>query len=392
MRPVHIIYVTAGNGHRMAAKALQETFDRQHVPNVIMDLLDFSSDLFKWSYSDVYAFVSEHSHLACRIMYDLTNKDREESVVLRLYEKISLENVKKFMRYISENDPGKCICTHFFPLSVLCRMKAEGLYNGKIYTVITDFGLHKMWVNDCVDRYFIPSETVRRGLIDSGVPEEKIVMSGIPVLPKFALISEKKRKYTEDNLSLLFVTSSIPNTLALDILAGISRTGLPLKVTVVTGRNTDLLADLEKVSVAPNITLTIHGFVDNLDELMEQASILITKPGGLTVSEALCAAVPMILVNPIPKQETNNTAYLHEKGAGILARTASDVEELLLAFSRDPALLYSMEEAARSIAFPHAAVTIVSSVLERKDPGEIFLSPLLKAAPEKEFYADPEKV
>ncbi len=376
----------------MAAKALQESFDRQHVPNVIMDLLDFSSDLFKWSYSDVYAFVSEHSHLACRIVYDLTNRDREESVVLRLYEKISTENVKKFMRYISENNPGKCICTHFFPLSVLCRMKAEGLYKGKIYTVITDFGLHKMWVNDCVDRYFIPSETVRRGLIVSGVPEEKIIMSGIPVLPKFARLSGKRRNFTEEPLSLLFVTSSIPNALALDILAGISRTGLPLEVTVVTGRNTDLPADLEKLSLAPNITLKILGFVDNLDELMEQASILITKPGGLTVSEALCAAVPMILVNPIPKQETNNTAYLHEKGAGILARTASDVEELLLAFSRDPALLSSMEEAARSIAFPHAASTVVSSILQRDDPEEPLLSSRADSVLEKIYDPDPEIV
>lgn len=365
MRPIHIIYVTAGNGHRMAAKALQKTFDGQQVPNVIMDLLDFSSDLFKWSYSDVYAFVSEHSHLACRIMYDLTNKDREESVVLRLFEKISLENVKKFMRYISENEPGKCICTHFFPLSVLSGMKAEGMYRGEIYAVITDFGLHKMWVNEYVDRYFIPSDTVRRGLIESGVPEEKILMSGIPVLPKFARLTQKKRTF-DLPFSLLFVTSSIANALALDILAGIFRTGLPLNVTVVTGRNTDLLIDLEKVSVPPNITMKILGFVDNLDELMEQASILVTKPGGLTVSEALCAAVPMILVNPIPKQETNNTAYLHEKGAGILARTASDVEGLLLAFAENPALLSAMEKAARSIAFPRAATDVTDSVLERK--------------------------
>lgn len=161
MRPVHIVYVTAGNGHRMAARALREAFDREDVPNVVMDLLDFSSDLFKWSYSDVYAFVSEHSHLACRIMYDLTNKNREESIVLRMYEKISLENVKKFMRYIAENEPEKCICTHFFPLNVLSRMKAAGLYGGDLYTVITDYGLHKMWVNEYVDRYFIPSEMVR---------------------------------------------------------------------------------------------------------------------------------------------------------------------------------------------------------------------------------------
>lgn len=363
MRPIHIVYVTAGNGHRMAARALRESFDQRKAPNVIMDLLDFSSDLFKWSYSDVYAFVSEHSHLACRVMYDLTNKNKQESVVLRLYEKISLENVKKFMRYISENEPEKCICTHFFPLNVLSRMKAEGLYKGELHTVITDYGLHRMWVNDYVDRYFIPSDIVRRGLLDSGVAEEKIVMTGIPVLPKYSHIRRKRRHFSKGRLSILFVTSSIPNSLALDILASMSRTGLSLDVTVVTGRNKDLLSDLDNLTLEKNVSMKVLGFVDNLDELMTKTAVLITKPGGLTVSEALCAAVPMILVNPIPKQETNNSAYLQEKGAGILARTAGDVKNLLLEFSKKPSIMSKMEEAAASIAFPNAADAVASSVL-----------------------------
>ena len=363
VRPVHIVYVTAGNGHRMAARALREAFDREDVPNVVMDLLDFSSDLFKWSYSDVYAFVSEHSHLACRIMYDLTNKNREESIVLRMYEKISLENVKKFMRYIAENEPEKCICTHFFPLNVLSRMKAAGLYGGDLYTVITDYGLHKMWVNEYVDRYFIPSEMVREGLLESGVPKEKIIMSGIPVLPKFARISEGKRSFSGRRLPVLFIASSIYNTLVVGILKELERTGLPLDVTVVTGRNHDLADDLERFSFNSKLSLNVLGFVDTLDKLMTKHDVLITKPGGLTVSEALCASIPMILVNPIPKQETNNSAYLQSKGAGILARTAEDVGRLVRRFYDDRSTLSSMQRAAASIAFPNAASAVVSGVL-----------------------------
>lgn len=348
----------------MAARALREAFDREGVPNVIMDLLDFSSDLFKWSYSDVYAFVSEHSHLACRVMYDLTNKNREESIVLRLYEKISLENVKKFMRYITENEPKKCVCTHFFPLNVLSRMKAEGLYQGELYTVITDYGLHKMWVNEHVDRYFIPSEMVREGLLESGVPEERIVMSGIPVLPKFARLRGGKRDFSRgERLSLLFIASSIYNTLVIAILEELERLEIPLEVTVATGRNHDLADDLQRFSSESRLELKILGFVDTLDKLMTQHDILVTKPGGLTVSEALCAAIPMILVNPIPKQETNNSAYLQSKGAGILARTAEDVGRLVARFYDDRSLLASMERSAASLAFPHAAASVVADIM-----------------------------
>jgi len=337
VRPVHIVYVSAGNGHRMAARALRESFDHRAVPNIIMDILDFSSDLFKWSYSDVYD--------------ELTDKNREASVALRLFEKISTENVKKFMRYIAENEPKKCICTHYFPLNVLSRMKEEGLYRGEIYTVITDFGLRRMWVKDSVDKYFISGDRVLRGLLELGVPSEKIAMTGIPVSRKYSVLQRKGRDFQENKLSILFVASSIPNALALEILAALSRTGLPLDVTVVTGRNRDLLTDLESTVFGETLSLRILGFVDNLEVLMSGASLLITKPGGLTVSEALCAAIPMILVNPIPKQETNNSAYLQEKGAGILASTASDVER---------------EQAAAAIAFPTAADDVAEIVLEGK--------------------------
>lgn len=347
----------------MAARALREAFEQEGVPSVITDLLDFSSDLFKWSYSDVYAFVSEHSHLACRIMYELTNKNREESAILRLYEKISLENVKKFMRFITENEPDRCICTHFFPLNVISRMKAAGLYAGRLYTVITDYGLHKMWVNEHVDRYFIPSEMVREGLLESGVPDGKIVMSGIPVLPKFARLGNIRRSFSGRRLRVLFIASSIYNTLVVGILRELKHTGVSLDVTLVTGRNHDLADDLRRFSCGPNLSLNVLGFVENLDQFMATHDVLITKPGGLTVSEALCASIPMVLVNPIPKQETNNSAYLQSKGAGVLARTPADIGRLFVCFHEDRQLLVDMELASGSIAFPNAACTVVAEVL-----------------------------
>ncbi|NLK19431.1 MAG: hypothetical protein GX310_06535 [Synergistaceae bacterium] len=363
MRPVHIIYVSAGNGHRMAARAIRESLDHRAAPNVVMDILDFSSDLFKWSYSDVYAFVSEHSHLACRLMYDLTDKNREESVALRLFEKITIENVKKFMRYISENEPGVCICTHYFPLNVLSRMKEEGMYRGDLHTVITDFGLRRMWVKDNVDRYFISGDRVHRGLLAMGVPGEKISVTGIPVSRKFASLGTTRRDFTKKRLSVLFVASSIPSILALDILAALSDTGHPMDVSVVTGRNRDLFADLRNVIVGRRLSLNILGFVDNLEELMARASFMITKPGGLTVSEALCAGAPMILVNPIPKQETKNSAYLQEKGAGLAASSAAEVGEVVRRLFADRKLLGEMEKAAFSIAYPKAADDVADEVL-----------------------------
>ncbi len=364
MRPVHIVYVTAGNGHRMAARAVREEFDRRGVPNVIMDLLDFSSDLFKWSYSDVYAFVSEHSHLACRMMYDLKDQSREESVMLRFLESVTMNQVTKFMRYIAENEPELILCTHFFPLNVLSRMKEQGLYNGRICAIITDYGLHRTWLNERVDRYFIASEWIRKELLEAGIPSGNITMSGIPVMHAYSeRTGTPHTPSAEGRFRLLFVTSSIPNSLALAIVESLAWAGVETDLTIVTGRNGDLIRDLNRIEPPPNVRLASHGFVNNLDAFMRQSDLMITKPGGLTVSEALCTGIPMILVNPIPKQEINNSLYLQEKGAGILAKSADDVGVIFSRLSGDRDALAEMRRRALGLAYPNAAETLVDTIL-----------------------------
>lgn len=365
MRPVHLVYVSAGSGHRTAARAIHEELDSRKVPNVVMDLLDFSSDLFKWSYSDVYAFVSEHAHIACKVMYELTDQDREESAVLRLLEKINMENVKKFMRYLTENQPDVCVGTHFFPLTVLSYMREQGMYDGKIYGVVTDYGLHRMWVNEGVDTYFVGGDIVKKELIGAGIPENKIIISGIPVMKKYAdcFNTFTGKKLPQTPFSLLFVASSVPNSIVLDIVEGLIETGLHLSLTLVAGRNEDLIDQLKRRQIPERLHCKLLGFVNNLDHYMKEADLMITKPGGLTVSEAFCVGVPMLMINPIPKQEINNARYIESCGAGIWARSAADVvhhvRELHTAHNR----LFELRCETRKLASPQAAKMIADTVL-----------------------------
>ena len=116
----------------------------------------------------------------------------------------------------------------------------------------------------------------------------------------------------------------MPNSIVLDILEGLIETGINLSLTIIAGRNEDLIDQLEGVDIPHRIDFKVLGFVDNLNDYMEEADLMITKPGGLTVSEALCVGVPMIMINTIPKQEINNARYLETNGAGIWARSATD--------------------------------------------------------------------
>lgn len=373
MRPVHLLHVTAGNGHRMAARALREALDERGVPNVLIDLIDFSNDLFKWSYSDVYKFISEHAHLACKIMYELTDQERDKSLMLRFVERISLENVKRFLGYIRENEPETCLCTHFFPANVLSRMKEEGLYGGRIYTVVTDFALHKMWMSPHVDRYFTASRAVVEELGELGVPPEKISLTGIPIFRKYGQVRDaaeaSRAKRQKDGVlpSILFVTSGISDSLALNILDDLRRSDISANVTVVAGRNREFLGRLEGYRGSEGCAFRAFGFVENLETLLAEADLLVTKPGGLTVSEAMAVGVPMILVSPIPYQEVYNATYLERCGAGVLAATSEEVVSLLGEIVRDRGRLDHMRRRALDASFPAASNTVVSEILRDSD-------------------------
>jgi len=377
MKPVQITYITAGNGHKTAAMALREALNARNVPNVVTDIFNFSNTVFRWSYSDAYDFISEHSHLACRFVYELLDRDRNSSGVVRLVEKLRVNNVKGFMRFMEENMPDVALCTHYFPANVLSRMKEQDLYRGRIYTVVTDYGLHKLWKNDCVDGYFVAGDWVRDALLEMGVERERIVLSGIPVLRKYAALHPEAagtapqtptpppptlRPPKEGLLSVLFVTSAIPDNQAIRIMRDIFDAAMPLALTVVTGRNRDLLRKIDDMDSSETVVFRKFGFVNNLQELMAEADVMITKPGGLTVSEALCAGVPLLLVNPIPYQELYNAAYLQEKGAGILAPDEADVVTYLRLLCADEGKRREMRRNALAIAAPLAADVIAEAI------------------------------
>lgn len=382
MKPVQITYITAGNGHKTAAMALREALNARNVPNVVTDIFNFSNTVFRWSYSDAYDFISEHSHLACRFVYELLDRDRNSSGVVRLVEKLRVNNVKGFMRFIEENMPDVALCTHYFPANVLSRMKEQNLYRGKIYTVVTDYGLHKLWKNDCVDGYFVAGDWVRDALLEMGVERERIILSGIPVLRKYAALHPNAAETAppkstspapsccaskEGLLSVLFVTSAIPDSQAIRIMRDIFDAGMPLALTVVTGRNRDLLKKIDDMESTETVIFRKFGFVENLHELMAEADVMITKPGGLTVSEALCAGVPLLLVNPIPYQEVYNAAYLQEKGAGLLVPDEEDVVAYLRILFADETKRREMRRNALALATPLAAERIAEVVISENN-------------------------
>jgi processive 1,2-diacylglycerol beta-glucosyltransferase len=131
---------------------------------------------------------------------------------------------------------------------------------------------------------------------------------------------------------------------------------------VVCGNNAELRKDLEIKQRSEPRLKRVFGFVDFMDELMAVSDLLITKPGGITVSESIAMGVPMIFIEPIPGQEEANADYLVEQGAGVKARSLPVLLYKLGLLLRNPEKLADMSRRARAISRPYAAKTIAEEV------------------------------
>jgi processive 1,2-diacylglycerol beta-glucosyltransferase len=138
----------------------------------------------------------------------------------------------------------------------------------------------------------------------------------------------------------------------------------PIQIVAVTGRNEKLKAKLESVTCPPRHLAKVMGFTKEIDELMALASLVVSKPGGLTTSEVLARSAVMVMVNVVPGQEGRNSDYLLENGAAIKVNHISSLAHKVESALRDPARLEQLRLNVRRIAKPRAAFDVVERSLE----------------------------
>ncbi len=382
MKPINIFYAQAGNGHKYAALAVKEALDQEDLSNTVIDVLAFAGSFFKWSCSTVYDLLGEHCRPACKITYRLTDRDRRSSRLVQKIDELSEKELSPLIDYVIENRIQTAVCTHFFPATILSRMKRRGLYAGKIYVVVTDYGLHRMWFTDPCDRYFVAGNEVREQLHTLGVDDRRIALTGIPIRGRFAIPRARSVLAQELGLAMnrptvLIIASALPDSFVIRVLDTIMSSSRAMNLMVVAGRNRSLLERLDRFHSTDSIALHRYGYVEEMERLMGAADLLVTKPGGLIISEAFSTATPMILTHAIPYQETANADYAVRKGTALGARSAADVAGAIGELLESPGKLMNMRRNARKLASPGAAHAIVKAIRQDITP---LLPPILSPA------------
>jgi len=266
-------------------------------------------------------------------------------------------------RELRQNDPRVVVATHPFPGRVAGRMRTAGHLRCPVAVAITDFQPHPFWVHEGIDRYFVSSGESALKLQSMGVPADRIRVTGIPIQADFAARRVQAAQAKVPGRRNVLVMGGglglgpIPD--AVRSLTRLPREGV--KVTVVCGRNEQLKADLETL-VGNDPRFNILGYTDRVPELMAEADLLVTKPGGITCSEALAVGLPMLLMQPLPGHEEENAAFLTGTGAAKVVETpliGAVAHDLLFDSDRRLAL---MRHAARLAGFPSAARMVAAEI------------------------------
>lgn len=331
-----IIHASAGQGHKRAAEAIFESIKQNSSHSVsIIDSLDFTNPLFKFIYIKGYAFLVTHFPFVWRFFYRIT--DNPASKFVNPFFGFFNKNLNslRLKSYLNNENPDLIISTHFFFNEFVSEFKNKGIIKSRFICVITDFLVHYYWVSEAVDIYVVACQKTKEQLLNFGIPEEKIKIFGIPVDMKFQQELDKsslQKKFSlePEKFTLLVVTGAF-GFKSIEEVVNLLKNDVQL--LIICGNNKKLFKKLS--ALKNNGNLKVFGFVNNMHELMTAADLIITKPGGLTISEAVVKKLPMIFISPIPGQETNNARFFEDQGLGFNVERISQIKDIVLRFKTD---------------------------------------------------------
>jgi len=366
VKKILILYATAGIGHKKAAIAVKTAFDELNISGcevTLADALDYTNAFFKWSYLKAYLLMVNKLPTFWGFSYYLTDNFYANLIISKLRRFNNWLNSGKLTKYLIAENPDVVISTHFFATEVISELKKAGRLNSKLVTVVTDYRLHSWWVAGHSDMYVVAGRDAYDDLVRWGIDKSRIKILGIPVEPVFARqLDRAKILQTTGLKDKIFTVLVIGGGFGVgpieDIIKTIGNIPQPIQVVTICGHNEELARKLEALKPSLKSDIKVFGFVNNVYEYMNIADLLISKSGGITVSESLARELPMVIIAPIMGQETRNSDYLIRHGAAVKIAKASDLKEVVEYLVLHPERMAAMKEAIRAIRKPAACYDI----------------------------------
>lgn len=378
MKPLRVLVFssTFGAGHIRAAEAIIESIQKiEPTAEIIhLDFMTLVSKVLNQLVRNSYIWTIRHVPKLWGKFYERTANIDVDSIVQRFFNNLGL---MKFARYIELTKPDLIVCTYPTIAGIIAQLKRKHIISIPLITVVTDYTVHSQWTHPGVDLYLVGCHEVSESLIARGVHPTQVRITGIPIKATFERQIEREKVLGKFNLltdrPILLVMGGAYGVLGnVKLLHKIlDNTEYPLQSIVVCGENKKLYHSLGRLARKGRNPVVRLGFVDNIDELMTAADLIITKAGGLTVSEALTKSLPIVIYKPIPGQEERNAVYIKKTGAGKIVHTKEELIKTLNKLIRDPEDIKVMRRAATGVVPRNSADRAANEILRLYYPSNI---------------------
>lgn len=356
-----IVSFKVGMGHVKAAAAIAEQFSEKNIEVKTIDLSDYSSLVSKGIYQKGYLRMVNNVPALYSFFYKHT---LHSGIKLRVF--FDSVNATRFKQLVADFQPDVIVSTHFIVSSLVSHWRDDFDKDIKLLFSMTDYDGHPLMIDKNIDVYTVPSPEVSSQIKSLGA-SNKVCVTGIPVSKKFnkKYFKPKLRSQfgLDDRFTVLVMNGGFGVGKARDILETLCEAKEDFQIIITAGHNNRLKRSLENVAAKSNKKIKVFGFTDQIAELMAVSDIIISKAGGLTVSESLAIGTPLIVFEPTPGQEEANSHFLTENNAAIMARSLLEAQTFVSLAANKIVDLNIIRRNIKKIARPFAAAFIKKEII-----------------------------
>ena len=361
-----IFTVTAGEGHNVTAAAIKDALTKSGADCEVINLYAATSPLTHVCFSKGYLFITRYFNRLYGLFYGGLEKRKGNAYKHSLTRSSYTAMAKKTMKIIDDLAPDVIVSTHTYASMVLDIAKQKYGLTVKTVTIETDFTIHPCAEEGLrLDRIVTACEALSPAAREKGFTKEQILPIGIPIRPCFSVSHTKKEAREAFGLdpaipTLLLAGGSMGHGAMLKTLRKLDAAREPLQLVVICGKNRRLKKKIDKASWKKSILNP--GYTNQMDLLMDAADLLVSKPGGLTSSEALAKRLPMLISDYICGQETRNAAFFVAHGTAFVPEKGETPADAALRLLSSPRLLQEAREKAEFIRKPLSTASLCDAL------------------------------
>ncbi len=366
-----ILSISTGQGHHATGQAVQNAFRDRGVDCEILDAYAYIEPILSHLVSKGYLLSASYAKKISSKLYDIVVKKNKP---LKKYSVPKITNTvwaKDLKEYIEESDPDVIICTHVLSAILVNIMKEKAWLDASTVTVgiVTDFTLHPLWEEaSLLDYYVTPTDLLEFQMKKKGLDPGRMLPIGIPIKPKFSERIDRIDARTQLGLDLhkhtiLLMSGSMGYGKIDESIERLDRLDFDFQVIVVCGSNKKMYKKVKELKTGKRFD--VYGYVDNVDVMMDAADCIITKPGGITTSEAMAKGLPMIMVNPIPGHEMRNAEFMLNNGLALYATKSFPLDEAVFSLLQHPERIIFLRSTIEIYTRQNSAQHLCDFLIER---------------------------